>query len=828
MDLLEATMALPVEAATESLPSEPGAAPQPVEVAIPVAPESVHDDPVGASTEAAPAAENANSDDNDSRHTVSDDKDDHGADDEYKPTTAGDDDDEFRGDSSSESTVTKRKKDTSKKSAIPVDEHLVYGDEDSEPHMASEEEDLQDEIFILEQRIATLKTRERRRAKEGGMLSKNDQEKLEKTQKKLAELTRVRPDLACKTKQDATPDASDAKPNHAMSQTSSLTKSAKGSRKRKADGSGEAPGSVKKVKSNSQKIPTVKRRKMAPARKVLGAQDTLSDMFSGRTSIHDRAALDVALAKPIVANQLQEQLAQMRDRAFQYSDVDKTRIKADEKNLQIARGAFGPTWVSAVDGGWLIKNMKTTLFDHQLDAAGFMINRERSDDKPQGGILADEMGLGKTLTCLALIVKHRPGKGEKVLPTLVIVPSEAMAAQWLTEIERHCEDLFAQRYRRDEKLTTAILKRVAALVVTYSEVERCWNRHKPKEDEKTSQKQPSDQGFHLFNVNFHRIIYDECHVIKNHLSKTAKAIFNLKAQYHWLVSATPAPNNPDEFYPYLKILGLPHTENLKEFHKAYIYQEDDKEDDKEEETTSNLGTILGKIMLHRKTDSRVMGMRIFNDVPQTFSQKYVEKFSIEEQIIYDAVVEPLQVKLAEQERNLRIRFQGDNRSGSKESSDILIKQILKIHKLTAHPFMFESLLEKDISVEQIAKIRSNLKARGGKTSLIDQIGRMFSQFHDLKQDHDKSAEASGRSQHGGTFNMTPQFNLIMKRRVAEERYCPGADCRQHEIPLVALQLQVCYSLTVHQFTQLMLTTIVRSYLPRGMLEAALPKDQERW
>lgn len=815
MDSLETAKTPPVEEATESLPTEPDTATQYVETGISASPELIGGDLVEVSSKSEPPADTPDGDNDGSSHSVSADENDRGTDDEYEPTSA-DDDEEF-GEKSSSGGIPKRKKAPFKKVAIPVNERLANHVRDEKPCMASDEEDLQDEIFMLEMTEATLRNREHRRAKEGQTLSAKDKEKLEKTQKRLTELAREWPHLARKKNQGDMPDTSDVKPNHAKSRAASLKISTKGSRKRKTGDSGEAPQSAKKIKTNPQK-PEAQRKKVAPVRKTLGSSSVLSDVLSGRTSIHDRASSDGVSAKPIVASQLQDQLDQMRDRAFQLPNVDKSRIKADEKNLQIARGAFGPSWVSPVDGGWLIKNMRIPLYDHQLDGGGWMINRERFDDEPQGGILADEMGLGKTLTCLALIVKRRPGRGEEVSPTLVLVPNEAMAVQWLAEIERHCIDLFAQRYRRNEKLTTATLKTVSVLVATYSEVERCWNQHMPTTNEKTFKKQPLDQSLHLFNVTFHRIMYDECHIIKNHLSKTAKAVFNLKAKYRWLISATPTPNDPDELYPYLKILGLPWTENIKLYHENFY--------NKKLNNTDKLQPIIQKIMLRRLTKSTVMGMELFDDVPETKSEIIRKAFSVEEKIIYDAVVKTLQKELHEQSWNLNLKSKskGNSLGDTKEESEKLLHKVLQLHKLTAHPFMFESMLAKTFPLEQLAEIRSDLEAYGGKSSLIDQIGRMFPQ-KDHKQDHDMSAGSFGKSQHGGIFNMKPQLDMTLKRRAIEERFCPGPLCARREIPVEALRLEVCHSLTTYQFSSLMLTIKVRPYVPQGLLGAPVPRDQ---
>eukprot|EP00052_Salpingoeca_macrocollata_P027419 m.260405 g.260405 ORF g.260405 m.260405 type:complete len:372 (-) comp22739_c9_seq1:1511-2626(-) len=55
-------------------------------------------------------------------------------------------------------------------------------------------------------------------------------------------------------------------------------------------------------------------------------------------------------------------------------------------------------------------------------------------------------------------------------------------------------------------------------------------------------------------VEWGRVVLDEAHHIKDRSSSTARAVFNLKARYHWSLSGTPLQNRVGELYSLVKVL----------------------------------------------------------------------------------------------------------------------------------------------------------------------------------------------------------------------------------------------------------------------------------
>ena len=76
------------------------------------------------------------------------------------------------------------------------------------------------------------------------------------------------------------------------------------------------------------------------------------------------------------------------------------------------------------------------LFDHQVDALRFMLNREldTNEENYGGGIIADEVGVGKTIQAISLILANPQNR------TLIVMPT-AVLDQWLQAFTRWAPEL---------------------------------------------------------------------------------------------------------------------------------------------------------------------------------------------------------------------------------------------------------------------------------------------------------------------------------------------------------------------------------------------------
>lgn len=192
--------------------------------------------------------------------------------------------------------------------------------------------------------------------------------------------------------------------------------------------------------------------------------------------------------------------------------------------------------------------MKCTLLPFQKEGLNWLVKQEQS--RYHGGILADEMGMGKTIQTVALLMKDPPGCG----PTIVVAPTVALI-QWKNEIDLHTGGKLKvlvyhgqNRSNNEQELIShdVILTTYAVLESVYRKQQSGFKRKGKLVKEKSR----------LHHIEFHRIILDEAHNIKDRQSNTARAVFNMKAKYRLCLSGTPLQNRIGEIYSLLRFLAI--------------------------------------------------------------------------------------------------------------------------------------------------------------------------------------------------------------------------------------------------------------------------------
>ena len=141
------------------------------------------------------------------------------------------------------------------------------------------------------------------------------------------------------------------------------------------------------------------------------------------------------------------------------------------------------------------------------------------------------MGLGKTIEMLSLIHSVRAPKGTKNGSTLVIAPM-SIISQWKSEAENASNRGTLKSiiyYGADKVLDLPSLCSSPAapdvIITSYGVVLSEW----------TSGKNPDG----IFATEWYRVILDEAHSIKNRLSKTARACYEIKAERRWVLTGSP-------------------------------------------------------------------------------------------------------------------------------------------------------------------------------------------------------------------------------------------------------------------------------------------------
>lgn len=189
--------------------------------------------------------------------------------------------------------------------------------------------------------------------------------------------------------------------------------------------------------------------------------------------------------------------------------------------------------------------LKMRLLPFQLEGLAWMRAQEASPWG--GGILADEMGMGKTIQSVALLVSEPRGK-----PSLVVAPAVAVI-QWKSEIALYTQGLQVYLFHgSDREDSIEELSRYDVVITTYGLLETAYRKQEVG-FRRTQGIFKQDSVLH--KIQWHRIILDEAHNIKERSCNTAKAAFALKSQRKWCLSGTPLQNRVGELYSLLRFMA---------------------------------------------------------------------------------------------------------------------------------------------------------------------------------------------------------------------------------------------------------------------------------
>lgn len=162
--------------------------------------------------------------------------------------------------------------------------------------------------------------------------------------------------------------------------------------------------------------------------------------------------------------------------------------------------------------------------------------------------------MGKTIQTIALLVHDRKKPNLVVAyasfsphrkPLTAISPTVAIV-QWRNEIEANTNGfkvLLWHGASREQDVKE--LKKFDVVLTTYAVLESAFRKQVSGFKRKGSIVKEKSA---MHTVEWHRIILDEAHNIKERATNTAKAAFELKGNFKWCLSGTPLQNRVGELY----------------------------------------------------------------------------------------------------------------------------------------------------------------------------------------------------------------------------------------------------------------------------------------
>ncbi|KAF4778762.1 SNF2 family domain-containing protein [Colletotrichum scovillei] len=431
-------------------------------------------------------------------------------------------------------------------------------------------------------------------------------------------------------------------------------------------------------------------------------------------AIQERAqAGDLTAAPVIIATTRADQLKKMRESAPEY--FEPKFLDRQKRELLEATKAWGPRAVRAKDGFWEVKGLQSLMHHHQLIVGAWMMGRElkATPKLPRGGILADAMGLGKTIETLSCIVGNQAsemlqeeGKGA----TLVVVPSGQMISQWMSEVKKHCEKKFSKNiihFKIGNKMDIEQLSSFNMVFASYHQIrdsiphakERLEMLTKIVDPEKYQEWLQESTGV-LHQIEWHRVVLDEAHAIKHHLTHSAFSCFELKAKHRWAVSGTPLINAATEFFSYLKFIRCDGIEEFSNYEKEY--------------RPGNCRLIHSI----RTQGDYFMGQPILN-LPTTNPTHQYLILSKEEMVIF---------RMMEACFRRKINHDIETGEASRQLRCYLV-MLLRLRQASTHPFLLEGMMAEYFTQRDLEATRKQLKDLKGGSTIYNQIGSWTQRHH---------------------------------------------------------------------------------------------------
>ncbi|PLB49011.1 hypothetical protein P170DRAFT_407934 [Aspergillus steynii IBT 23096] len=546
-------------------------------------------------------------------------------------------------------------------------------------------------------------------------------------------------------------DDSIAKPNMAQS-SSSATKNKPSARR----------------KRNPAALSAAEKKKSMQFGLNIALNETLESLLS--TNFVDDANTSAALgAIPSLPTNTGDKDKALAELVGALPHAEQRKARSDKRQCVLASRKFSPSAKVHGKNGWKVQGMKTTLYHYQLLGASFMRERELCTRQPFGGLLCDTMGFGKTIQALANVVDGRnTQKVDSVNSTLIVVPSH-LVEHWRNQIKKHCDGsaigeviLYRANSRLDTLDSPKSLQKYDVVVTTYDEVRRSYPPVKGKPEgnevkirewwEEVYEKQAGP----LHRIRFLRIILDEGHLIKNHLSQTSIAVRALTGHYKWVLSGTPVQNYVHEFYPIFDFLEVPGNGTFEAFFENYC---------KNEIGRDRLLNMLRSFMFRRTHASRLFSLPVVN-LPKIQERIISTEFCAAERAIYDAIVATF---------FNNINGLSNSKNPKLAQHQCILTMMQKLRMICSHILTMQSMVKELLPgklMETLTKAAQNCGSSDKHSAIITSWLRAMAinPFPDQPKQSNKTAEEATDEPRESNPKLVQEFHQLMSKLHEEERW----------------------------------------------------------
>ncbi|BAU94435.1 helicase [Corynebacterium suranareeae] len=232
-----------------------------------------------------------------------------------------------------------------------------------------------------------------------------------------------------------------------------------------------------------------------------------------------------------------------------------------------------------------------------------------------GGILADDMGLGKTIQTLALIAHARDHKKESTDSGFLVIAPSSVLSVWRDEAARFLPHLSVEVLDKTAAKRKTDLPINADIVITSYTIARI-------DEELLASKQWSG------------IIVDEAQFIKNHTTRSFRAIRSIaqQAKFRLAITGTPMENSLSDLWSLSALTAPGLFPKFKEF-KAQFINPIESGSELSAERMAHLQRRIAPFMLRRAKED------VATDLPEKIENTVVLPLTAPHRKLYDAVLQ---------------------------------------------------------------------------------------------------------------------------------------------------------------------------------------------
>ncbi len=265
-----------------------------------------------------------------------------------------------------------------------------------------------------------------------------------------------------------------------------------------------------------------------------------------------------------------------------------------------------------------------------------------------GACLADDMGLGKTIQTLAMLASVNAEVGKAT--HLLVVPN-SLLYNWEREAKRFAPSLKILRHIGTNRARgTAHFGYYQIVMTSYGTL---------RSDEEMF------QGF-----EFHYVILDEAHAIKNHTSSTARAAMGIKAKHRLSLTGTPVENNLMELWSQMNFLNPGLLGSIAYFRNEYAIP---IEKNANHERMARLQKRIKPFLLRR------LKSEVAADLPDRSEQVVFCEMSQDQQEVYERIKTQYRLEV----------FRHLEEGSLQRNRMMVLRGLVHLRQLACHPRMTE-------------------------------------------------------------------------------------------------------------------------------------------